>query len=91
MTQKKCIHCFVTGKVQGVWFRASTQVKAKELGITGWTRNLKDGRVEVVACGDEKALEKLHQWLHRGPRAAEVTDVSYEELPWEEHDRFGVR
>ena len=50
---KLSIHCFVTGRVQGVWFRSSAKTQAIELGITGWARNLPDGRVEVQASGDK--------------------------------------
>lgn len=91
MSEKLCIHCIVAGKVQGVWFRASTQEKAKELGLTGWVRNLPDGNVEVLACGDKGKLEDLHKWLHMGPELANVTDVVYEEREWQEFDRFGVK
>lgn len=83
-----CIHCYISGKVQGVWYRASTQTQAQQLGLTGWVRNLPDGRVEVLACGEREALAQLHAWLQRGPERAEVTGVSYEELPWEEHEGF---
>jgi acylphosphatase len=91
MPEKSCIHCIIAGHVQGVWFRASTQDKAKELGLTGWVRNLPDGKVEVLACGDKDKLEELHQWLHIGPQLAKVTDVVYEECEWQEYDRFGVK
>jgi acylphosphatase len=70
-----CRRCVVAGKVQGVWYRASTQRQALVLGITGYARNLPDGRVEVLACGDEDALRQLQGWLWQGPPAAEVTDV----------------
>lgn len=90
MTDKICIHCYITGKVQGVWFRASTKKEAEGLGLKGWTRNLPDGRVEVVACGDSEAIAKLYAWLKHGPDLANVTDISYEELPWQEHQRFDV-
>ena len=92
MTQEKIsIHCFVSGKVQGVWFRASTQDRAKELELTGWARNLPDGRVEVIACGERENVKQLHEWLKKGPELAHVTDVTYEEIAWQEHDRFGVK
>ena len=91
MSNQLCIHCFVSGKVQGVWFRASTQEKAQELGLTGWVRNLADGRVEVVACGDKNKLAELHAWLKQGPKLAKVSDLTYEELPWEEHQQFALR
>jgi len=90
MLEKLSIHCFVSGKVQGVWFRASTQEKAKELNLTGWARNLPDGRVEVLACGEKESLMQLHHWLKQGPELAQVTQVTYEELPWQTFERFGV-
>jgi len=91
MQEKICIHCFVSGKVQGVWFRASTQDKAKELGLTGWARNLPDGRVEVIACGERNNINELQEWLKEGPELAKVTDVVSEEVTWQEYDRFGVK
>ncbi len=92
MTQEKIgMHCFVSGKVQGVWFRVSTQDQANDLGLTGWVRNVPDGRVEVLACGERDKIEKLHAWLQEGPELAEVTDVTYEEVAWQEHGRFAVK
>ena len=70
-----CKRFFISGKVQGVWYRASTREKALELGLTGYARNLSDGRVEVVACGDDEPLEALESWLWEGPPLAEVTEV----------------
>jgi len=69
----------VTGKVQGVWFRAATRERALALGLDGSALNLADGSVMVVARGPEPALEALRQWLHRGPPAARVEGV--ERLP----------
>lgn len=66
---------FVTGKVQGVYFRASTQREALALGLGGWVRNLDDGRVEVLASGDAQALTKLEKWLWQGPERAHVESV----------------
>ncbi len=91
MQEKVCVHYFVSGKVQGVWFRAGTQDKANELGLTGWARNLPDGRVEVVACGERDKIRDLHEWLKQGPELANVSDVVSEEIAWQEHDRFGVK
>lgn len=88
---KKTIRCIVTGKVQGVWYRASTQDKANELQITGYAKNLADGGVEVIASGDLEKLEDLYKWLHQGPRLAKVTQVSREELTYQEFDRFAVK
>ena len=70
-----CRRWLVSGRVQGVFFRASTRRTAEALGLTGAARNLADGRVEVVACGAEAALDALAAWLHEGPPTAEVTRV----------------
>ena len=85
-----CMRCFISGKVQGVWFRASSKTEADNLNLTGWARNLKDGRVEVLACGDEKQLETFSQWLQKGPDLAEVTQFSSEMLPWQEFPTFEI-
>jgi len=90
MDQKISLHCYVSGHVQGVWFRASTQERAKALGLTGWTRNLPDGRVEVFACGEKETLLQLYEWLKTGPELAKVTEVTYEEQVWEKHERFSI-
>ena len=71
----KRIHAFVSGRVQGVWYRASTQNKAQQLGLSGWVRNLTDGRVELVAEGDEQHLQQLIDWCWQGPELAEVTEI----------------
>jgi len=90
MVEKICMHCYVSGKVQGVWFRAGTEEEAKKLGLTGWVRNLPDGRVEVLACGDKDKVQQLEAWLAHGPRFAKVTSVTREEQPWKTYDRFDV-
>jgi acylphosphatase len=66
----------VSGKVQGVFFRASARHEALRLGLHGHARNLADGRVEVIASGSDEALREFEQWLRRGPPAARVDDVS---------------
>lgn len=68
----------ISGKVQGVFFRASTRDQAEALGLTGHAINLSDGRVEVVAHGDTDALDQLGQWLQHGPDAARVDRVDVE-------------
>jgi len=65
----------ISGKVQGVWFRAGTREQAQALGLTGYASNLADGRVEVQAQGDAEAVGKLEQWLQHGPRLAQVSRV----------------
>lgn len=69
---------FIRGKVQGVWFRASTREQARALGLRGYARNLDDGRVEVLVAGDTAALETLARWLRQGPPAARVEAVDRE-------------
>jgi acylphosphatase len=76
-----CARFIVRGRVQGVFFRASTREQALKLGITGRAENLADGNVEVIACGTAEALDQLQRWLHRGPPSARVESVSREELP----------
>ncbi|MHA7840272.1 MAG: acylphosphatase [Gammaproteobacteria bacterium] len=88
MMQKQCRHYFVRGKVQGVWYRASTREIALKLGVTGWAKNLSDRRVEIMACGTEKALNQFSEWLWQGPPAAIVTEVSENILPHEHFDDF---
>jgi len=79
----------VGGRVQGVFYRASTQKRAGELAVAGHARNLPDGRVEVLASGSATALDALERWLWQGPPAAEVTSVSREDLP--ERELHGFR
>ena len=70
-----CAKFIVSGRVQGVFFRASTRTEAARLGLTGYAKNLPDGRVEVLACGDVHALDDLERWLRVGPPAARVENV----------------
>jgi acylphosphatase len=72
--------CFVAGRVQGVFYRASTRSRAQSLGVTGYARNLPDGRVEVLACGTPEAVQALCDWLWEGPPAAHVTAVDAEQV-----------
>jgi acylphosphatase len=71
-----CAKFIVSGRVQGVFFRASTRAEAVRLGLTGHARNLADGNVEVLACGDAAALDALQRWLQVGPPAARVQNVA---------------
>ena len=68
-------HVFVSGRVQGVSFRWSTQHKAQDLGLTGWVRNLWDGRVEAIFEGPDEAVRQAVAWCHRGDPPARVEDV----------------
>ena len=74
-----CRICWVSGRVQGVYYRGSAQARARELGITGYARNLVDGRVKVLACGDSIRVRTLIEWLWVGPTAASVTSVAVAE------------
>ena len=86
------IHAFVSGRVQRVWFRQSTKDTALSLGLTGWVRNLSDGRVELVAAGEEQAVRQLEAWLSRGPKLANVAEVVTETLlEYESFTGFEVR
>ena len=69
------VHAFVSGRVQGVFYRASLAKQASALGLTGWVRNLADGRVEYVAQGDEKNIAALLAWSADGPPLARVSSV----------------
>lgn len=69
------LHVFVSGRVQGVFFRDSTRAKALELGVAGWVRNLPDGRVEAVFEGSREAVEAMARWCRSGPPLARVDDV----------------
>ncbi len=79
---KARLHAYVSGRVQGVFFRDFTQTEAIYLGLTGWVKNLWDGRVEVVAEGEKEDLEKLLEKLKKGPPGARVRDV---EVVWGEY------
>ncbi len=86
-----CVRCLVSGKVQGVFFRASTRQQATTLGLKGYVRNLPDGRVEVVACGENAAVSQLKGWLTKGPPQAKVSGVVYENLEEQTYQNFSVR
>jgi acylphosphatase len=75
--------CLVAGRVQGVFYRASTRARAAALGVTGHARNLPDGRVEVLACGHRDAVDALCTWLWQGSPASHVSAVEIEELALE--------
>lgn len=85
-----CLRCYVTGRVQGVGFRYATAYKAMALGVTGYVRNLPDRRVEVLVCGEERAVMALRNWLWQGPQLARVSDVSFEKLPHQDFSDFRI-
>ena len=69
------IRIFVSGKVQGVFFRQTLKVVARKNNVSGWVRNLRDGRVEAVLEGDEESICRLIEWSHGGPANARVEDI----------------
>ncbi|KEY59065.1 acylphosphatase [Serratia sp. DD3] len=87
-----CIAAYIYGVVQGVGFRYHTQHQATALGLTGYARNLDDGSVEVLACGDREAVDHLIAWLENGgPRSARIERVLVEPRGVTEYKGFGIR
>ena len=76
----KRVRATVSGRVQGVWYRAHTREKAVGLGIVGFVRNLPDGTVEIVAQGDDAQVDTLMDWARVGPPMAEVSEVRVREM-----------
>ena len=76
-----CKKCLVSGRVQGVFYRGAAAQRAGELGVRGYARNLPDGRVEVLACGEERAVQVFVSWLWTGSSAAKVTGVEVVDAP----------
>ena len=83
-------HYIVTGKVQGVWYRNTTQQIAIDLGLTGWVKNLTDGSVEIVATGQSNRLNKFEAILWQGPEASNVKDIDINEVDLDHFDDFRV-
>ncbi|MFC4990177.1 acylphosphatase [Saliphagus infecundisoli] len=84
-------HVFVSGTVQGVYFRATTRDAAREAGVSGWVRNLADGRVEAVFEGPEEGVESMVEFCHEGSPAADVSDVAVEYGDPEGESGFEIR
>jgi len=76
-----CKKCWVSGRVQGVFYRGAAATRARELGIFGYARNLADGRVEVLAYGEPDAVTVFIEWLWVGSSASRVTGVEVEDSP----------
>jgi DNA ligase D-like protein (predicted 3'-phosphoesterase) len=89
--ERRAIRALASGRVQGVGFREATRRRALELGVMGWVRNEPDGSVAVHAEGEPAAVGALEQFLHEGPRAAIVTDITVEDVRVEGHEQFAVR
>ena len=85
-------HVYISGRVQGVFFRYETRLLARRLGVKGWVRNLPDGRVEAVFEGEREAVERMLEFCRRGPVGAVVTDVKILwEKPTNEFKDFTIR
>ena len=84
-------HVFVSGTVQGVYYRANTRDTARERDVDGWVRNLEDGRVEAVFEGDDPDVEAMIEWCHTGSPQAVVDDVDVEYEPPEGESGFEIR
>ncbi len=91
MSQSIRAHLFISGRVQGVGYRFATVDTASQLGLSGWVRNLPDGRVEAVFEGVQEVVEDMIRWCHQGPPAAMVKDVIVEYEEPEGLRRFEVR
>jgi acylphosphatase len=89
--QEQTRRWFISGRVQGVGFRAFVQNRAAEMGVRGYARNLADGRVEVLASGTPEQISELRAWLHQGPRFSEVRTVDEAEAAPERGSGFLIR
>jgi acylphosphatase len=89
---KSRAHIFVFGKVQGVFFRENTRKKAAEFELSGFVKNLPNGKVEAVFEGEQEKIEKIIQWIKKGPEAAQIENI---EIDWqdykEEFKNFEIR
>ncbi|MDX1404392.1 MAG: acylphosphatase [Woeseiaceae bacterium] len=83
-----CRQFIISGRVQGVFFRASTRDVALRLNLRGHAVNKPDGTVEVLACGEATALDELEQWLHEGPAHATVSAVEARDVSCKQPDSF---
>ena len=92
MAGKLRLHVFISGRVQGVFFRAETLKHATKLGVNGWVRNTADGRVEAVFEGDSSVVEQMLGFCNRGPMGAHVDNVEVEREDFRrEFSGFGIR
>lgn len=80
----------ISGRVQGVYFRASSQQQAIEYKLSGYAKNLEGGEVEVLLCGEENNIKKMLHWLAIGPEMAEVKTIKHKEIPWQDHRFFSI-
>jgi len=84
------VNLLIKGKVQGVYYRNAAKEEADKSGVTGWVKYISEGRVEAMASGNEKQLQKFIEWCRRGPEKAIVTDVIITPLSWQKFNDFTV-
>lgn len=80
----------ISGRVQGVYFRVSSQQKAIDYGLSGYAKNLADGDVEVFLSGEQENVDKMLAWLKQGPELAQVTEVQQKKVDWQEYSFFSI-
>lgn len=83
-------HCYVLGIVQGVFYRKQTEKKAKSLKVTGWIKNLSDGRVEAIISGEEKVINDMLKWMQFEVKNASVIDIEVFEVQYNRFDTFEI-
>lgn len=91
MAAIKRVRVFISGKVQGVFFRASTKEQAEKLDLSGWVQNLPDGKVEAVFEGKQDSVDKMVSWCRQGPPAGRVDKVEVEEEESQNLSGFKIR
>ncbi len=87
---KVCMKFIVSGVVQGVGFRYHTCHEGNKRGLTGYAKNLDNGDVEVIACGDKSSIESLHDWLKKGPRMSIVNQLLSQQLEFKSYKGFNI-
>lgn len=88
---QRCVHVLISGRVQGVGFRAYTEAMANQAGVTGWVRNHADGRVEAVFEGSPAAVDSMVRWCHQGSPSAQVSSVETKDCVPEGWPQFAIR
>jgi acylphosphatase len=88
----KRVHVYISGRVQGVFFRQETQRAAHGFNLTGWVRNMSEGRVEALFEGEDKSVDRMLEWCQVGPPAACVKEVLIDEEPYTgEFQNFSIK
>ncbi len=88
MSEIRAEHAIISGRVQGVWYRAWTQKAARKIGLKGWVRNRTDGTVEAVFCGTDAQIQEILNACHKGPPLARVTTINHTPTDIPEQDGF---